>query len=180
MNKLMKKIFITTVIIFLGVGANAQVAIGKSNVTNSSISLEFATVENRGLILPYVENKGGNVEEGTIIYDTSDYKVKYLKDNGIWINLSEDDGTAATVGSADLSIQENDKVESASSKVSIGAENNTPGILVLTDNNKAMVLPKVASPHLNIVQPAAGMIVYDISARQLAVYNGTSWSFWKP
>ena len=33
--------------------------------------------------------------------------------------------------------------------------------MVLADTNKAMVLPKVASPHLNIVNPAPGMMVYD-------------------
>jgi hypothetical protein len=43
-----------------------------------------------------------------------------------------------------------------------------------------MVLPKVASPHLNIISPSAGMIVYDTIKKQLAVYNGTVWSFWKP
>ncbi len=47
-------------------------------------------------------------------------------------------------------------------------------------SNKAMILPKVASPHLNIKNPAPGMIVYDTDARQLAVFNGTVWSFWKP
>ena len=56
----------------------------------------------------------------------------------------------------------------------------TPGILVLADTNKAMVLPKVASPHLNIVNPSPGMIVYDTTKKQLAVFNGTVWSFWKP
>lgn len=56
----------------------------------------------------------------------------------------------------------------------------TPGILILSDADKAMILPKVASPHLNIINPAAGMMVYDTVNRQLAVYNGTVWSFWKP
>ncbi|MFN8364299.1 MAG: hypothetical protein U0T78_03115 [Cloacibacterium normanense] len=55
----------------------------------------------------------------------------------------------------------------------------TLGILVLADTNKAMVLPKAASPHLNIVNPS-GMIVYDTTKKQLAVFNGTVWSFWKP
>ncbi|WP_426480116.1 hypothetical protein [Chryseobacterium sp. R2ACT005] len=48
------------------------------------------------------------------------------------------------------------------------------------DVNKAMILPKIASPHLNIVNPAAGMMVYDTTKKQLAIYNGTVWSFWKP
>ena len=47
-------------------------------------------------------------------------------------------------------------------------------------STNSMILPKVASPHLNIIKPAAGMIVYDSVSRQLAVYNGKVWSFWKP
>ncbi|MBV6880619.1 hypothetical protein NG800_009595 [Epilithonimonas ginsengisoli] len=68
-------------------------------------------------------------------------------------------------------------------KVQIGGNpdtDNTPGILVLADTNKAMVLLKVASPHLNIVNPAPGMIVFDTVKNQLAVFNGTVWTFWKP
>ncbi|MGU3376978.1 hypothetical protein [Chryseobacterium sp. M5A1_1a] len=169
----MNKIIIISTILFCIVTAQAQVAIGKTSVTNSSVSLEFATIENRGLILPYVENKGGISQDGTIIYDTTDKKVKYLK-SGSWFDLSVD-----TTGSADLTIQTS-KTEKTAAKVSIGSPTSTDGILVLEDNNKSMILPKVASPHLNIINPAAGMLVYDTIARQLAVYNGTVWSFWKP
>jgi hypothetical protein len=73
--------------------------------------------------------------------------------------------------------------EKSTAKVAIGANgatDTTPGILVLTDKDKAMILPKVASPHLNIINPSAGMLVYDTTAKQLAVFNGTVWSFWKP
>lgn len=158
----------------------AQVAIGKENITNASVSLEFSTAENRGLILPYVENKTGLTSEGTLIYDTSDHKVKYLKSNTQWTNLSEDDGTTSTIGSADLSIQGVGKVEKATAKTSIGSPSSTDGILVLEAANKAMILPKVASPHLNIINPAPGMMAYDTVKRQLAVYNGKVWTFWKP
>ncbi|MGU3376984.1 hypothetical protein [Chryseobacterium sp. M5A1_1a] len=151
----------------------AQIAIGKKSVTNPSVSLEFANTENRGLVLPYVENISGISQDGTIIYDNSDKKVKYLK-NGSWFDLSVD-----TTGDADLSIQTT-KTEKIGAKVSIGSPTSTDGILVLEDNNKAMILPKVSSPHLNIINPAAGMLVYDTNSRQLAVYNGTVWSFWKP
>lgn len=156
----------------------AQIGISRSNVTNGSVSLEFGDTENKGLLLPYVTDKNGITEKGTVIYDTNDYKVKYLQDTNTWFDLSVD-----TTGVADLSIQGNDKVEYLGAKVSIstGSGNEpTAGILVLTDTNKAMVLPKVASPHLNIINPSAGMIVYDTTARQLAVYNGKVWSFWKP
>lgn len=159
---------------------NAQVAIGKENVTNTSVSLEFSNTENRGIILPYVENKTGVSTEGSLIYDTTDHKVKYLKNGGQWVNLSEDDGTAATIGTADLSIQGTDKVEKATAKTGIGTVSSTNGILVLEASDKAMILPKVASPHLAIINPAPGMMVYDTVKKHLAVYNGKVWTFWKP
>ncbi|WP_312765310.1 hypothetical protein [Epilithonimonas sp.] len=151
-------------------------AIGKQNVSNTAVSLEFAETENRGLLLPYVESKNDITEDGTIIFDTTDNKVKYLK-NGSWFDLSVD-----ATGTADLSIQTS-KDEKMTAKTAIGvngATDTTNGILVLTDIDKAMILPKVASPHLNIIKPSAGMMVYDTTKKQLAVYNGTVWSFWKP
>ncbi|MDR6919264.1 hypothetical protein [Chryseobacterium sp. 2987] len=180
----MKSTIITTLILSLAcLPAKSQVAIGKQSVTNISVSLEFASTENRGLILPYITDKSSITEEGSVIYDTTDHKVKYLKDSGMWVNLSEDDGTVSTIGTADLSVQGSDKVEKPTAKTAIGtngAMDTTSGILVLTDVDKAMILPNVASPHLNIINPASGMLVYDTTKKQLAVYNGKVWSFWKP
>ncbi|MGU3374840.1 hypothetical protein [Chryseobacterium sp. M5A1_1a] len=166
--------------VFVVCTIQAQVAIGKQNVTNTSVSLEFSNTENRGFILPYVENKNGLSTEGTLIYDTTDHKVKYLKNGGQWVNLSEDDSTAATIGIADVSIQGTDKIEKLTAKTSIGPISSTEGILVLEATDKAMVLPKVASPHLAIINPAPGMMVYDTAKKHLAVYNGKVWTFWKP
>ncbi|WP_262707286.1 hypothetical protein [Chryseobacterium balustinum] len=38
-------------------------------------------------------------------------------------------------------------------------------------NNQAMVLPKVESTHLNIINPEPGTMAYDTVTKQLAVYN---------
>lgn len=175
----MKKINILSSLV-LAISLQAQVAVGKQNISNQSVSLEFSDTENRGLILPYVESKAGITEEGTIIFDTEDFKVKYLKGAGVWENLSEDEGSAATIGTADLSIQTVNKTEQITAKTAIGTPTSKDGILVLEDDNKAMILPKVASPHENIINPAPGMLVYDTTAKQLAVYNGKVWSFWQP
>ncbi len=170
----MKKIFI---IILLSITefVFSQVAIGKSTVTNSSVSLEFGA-ENRGLLLPWVSSEGdvSNAVDGTMIYDTTDKKIKYLK-AGSWFSLSN-------TGTVDTTLQDS-LIEKPSAKVAIGKDgttDNTSGILVLTDKDKAMILPKVASPHLNIINPSAGMIVYDTVKHQLAIFNGDKWSFWKP
>ena len=162
--------------------AKSQIAIGKPEVSNTSVSLEFADTENKGMILPYVEDKTSITENGTIIYDVTDHKVKYMKDNTLpvsdrWMDLSVD-----TTGAANIAMQ-TAKTENPAAKTAIGttaSTDTTPGVLVLSDSDKAMILPKVASPHLNIINPAPGMIVYDTTKKQIAVYNGTMWSFWKP
>lgn len=157
--------------------AHSQVAIGKAAVTNTSISLEFGNA-NKGLLLPWVTSAASvlGAVDGTIIYDTSDKKVKYRK-AGSWFDLSVD-----ATGIVDTAIQD-PLTENPTAKMVIGtdgASDTTPGILVLSDSDKAMILPKVASPHLNIINPSSGMMVYDTTAKQLAVFNGTVWSFWKP
>ena len=97
-------------------------------------------------------------------------------------DASNNNITFTQFNSIDSSLQDNKK-ELDNAKAAIGNNGDidtTIGILVLTDTNKAMVLPKVASPHLNIINPSAGMMVFDTVKKQLAVYNGTVWSFWKP
>lgn len=172
----MKKTFIS-IFAIISTCASAQVAIGKSSVTNSSVSLEFG-VGNRGLLLPWVTSTGAvtGAVDGTMIYDITDKKVKYRK-NGSWFDLSVD-----STGIVNTTLQDA-LAEQTSAKTAIGvnaATDGTSGILVLTDTNKAMVLPKVDSPHLNIINPSAGMIVYDNVKHQLAIFNGSVWSFWKP
>lgn len=178
-----------------------------NTVTNPSISLEFYdSADNaKGLVLPWASTLNnqpvaynsttlagyrgmqGTVVDGTIILDLSDKKVKYMR-NGSWSPLT---GALPLVANAttynafnaiDSSLQDGKK-EGATAKAAIGtnaATDTTIGILVLIDTDKAMVLPKVASPHLNIKNPTPGMMAYDTTKKQLAVYNGTVWSFWKP
>jgi hypothetical protein len=153
----------------------AQVAINKPSVSNSSVSLEFGN-QNKALLLPWVDNPAAvtGAVPGTIIYDFASKKVK-VKSNasGSWQDLSVDD-----TGTADNTIQAS-KTDLPNAKVSIGTKTSTPGLLVLEDNNKAMVLPLVNQPHLNIKNPAAGMMVFDTNKKQLGVFNGTNWTFWK-
>ena len=151
----------------------SQIAIDKTSVSNSSVSLEFGS-QNKGLVLPWVTSAVAvvDVAEGTMIFDSADKKVKYY--NGSWIDLSVD-----ATGTVDVSLQNGLKEES-DAKTTIGTLSNTPGILILEDHNKSMILPKVDAPNLNIINPAPGMIVYDKQKKQLAVFNGSVWSFWKP
>lgn len=186
----MKNIIIF-VCVFFGTCAMAQVAIGKATISKPSISLEFGDYvasQGKGIVLPWVDSAAvtlGSVT-GTIIYDVDDKIVKYKNSATTWFSLSKNettmvDGTANfdTTGVVNTALQTT-LTDASTAKVSIGTLSATPGILVLEDTTKAMVLPKVPSPHLNIVNPEPGTMAYDTVTKQLAVYNGTVWSFWKP
>lgn len=158
-----------------------------------------STVANNPVVYDATTGQGysgmqGDIVNGTIIFDLSDKKIKYRKP-GQWFDLTgeptfpltvKDDSNVdvnfTTFNTIDSALQDNIQ-EQSTAKVAIGTDasnDETVGILVLTDKDKAMVLPKVASPHLAIQNPAPGMMVYDTVKKQLAVYNGTVWSFWKP
>lgn len=174
MNLEMKKIIITSIFIAFGWGSSqAQVAIGKEEVLNSSVSLEFADTEARGLLLPWVDSEStvADVVNGTLVYDANDHKVK-VKYEGGWKDLSIDEtGT--------LGLASQPTTESSNAQVRIGGTetDTTAGILVLADTDKAMILPKVINTD-EVINPAAGMMVYVESKALLAVFNGSVWTFW--
>lgn len=178
--KKMKNLFILSFAIFSSF-AFSQVAIDKSETT-SGASLEFGDNQGKGIVLPYVTTVAGtpagyaqvnSSTNGTLILDLYDRKVK-LRQNGGWFDLSNLASTTNTISTA----VQDDKTESNIAKASIGTPTSTVGVLVLEDNNKAMILPREASPHLSIKNPAPGMIAWDTVKKQLCVYNGTQWSFW--
>lgn len=189
----MKNILSIIAIAFSGF-ASSQVIVGDAIGTapvgqKTSVLLEFAAGQNKGIILPYVRvvPSGSGLAEGTIIVDASDItkaKVKYY--NGVtaggnngWVDLSlghEADLTAA------MALQPATVSESAAAKAIIGARTTAAdGVLVLESATKAMILPTV-SDTASIPDPAPGMMVYinKAGAKRLAVYNGGGWTYWKP
>ena len=167
---------------------HAQVAIGKESVSSPSVSLEFGA-GNKGIILPYILDASTmqNVVPGTMILNAATGVIQYATSASKWtalslsgLNTSYDNVTQDITGKVNTLIQ-TDLVDLPSATTIIGkARENIAGVLVLSDNDKAMVLPKMESPHLNIKNPAPGMMAYDTLKKQLAVFNGTVWTFWKP
>lgn len=165
----------------------SQVVIGSDvgTATNkTSVLLDFAVGQNKGIILPYVTTtpSGAALVEGTIVLDASDpakAKVKYYNGSPTWVDLSN--GNEADITSS-LTIQSTELVEDTTAKAIIGAKISTAdGVLVLESATKAMILPMVESTD-DIPNPAPGMMVYinKIGAKRLAVFNGEGWTYWKP
>lgn len=190
-SKTMKsKIILSALILSVSFAAKAQVAIGKTpvppattvEITNSSVLLEFGT-EAKGIIVPQVAS-APSAAGGTFIFNSSAgvlamqvYEGRNDSGNGGWTNLTGNSipGAAHTFVNSGT-----DKIPATGAGAIIGADNTSKrGALVLESTTKALVLPKVANPHLNIKSPVAGTMVYDITADMLAVYDGANWSFWK-
>lgn len=176
----MKKI-ISAGIILISTQAFSQVIIGDDTgtaINKTSVLLEFAAGQNKGLILPYVRTLPASPAEGTIVLDASAptaARVKYY--NGTWVDLS---GQDANVGE-EMDDQPT-TAEITGAKAVIGASTSTAdGVLVLESTTKAMVLPTVTDVSL-IPDPSPGMMVYlnKADAKRLAVFNGSQWSFWAP
>lgn len=153
--------------------SSAQVTIGKNGASPSSPSvlLEFGNDGDKGMVLPYIQGEQADAVAGTVIFDSLEKKVK-VKTSAGWVDLS------GNTGAVDISLQDNLPVNPAA-RVIIGANTSSaPGVLVLESTDKAFVMPKVNN-YTDIINPAPGMIVYLTSSKKIAVFNGSTWSFWK-
>ncbi|WP_291895845.1 hypothetical protein [Chryseobacterium sp.] len=151
----------------------AQVAIGKQSVEGKSTLLDFDNMSGntKGLILPATSGlPTGSLVNGTFIFDVTDKKVK-VYENDTWKPLSDAGNSSAVIG--------NNSAESGKGVIIGDASSPADGVLVLESQNKAMILPKIADPHLNVKNPYPGMICYDTSSKTLAVFDGSVWNYWK-
>ncbi|MDR6923710.1 MULTISPECIES: hypothetical protein [Chryseobacterium] len=176
----MKKIIYSILFCSLAVFASGQVAIGKESVNGTATILDFNNTagNTNGIILSAVNNLSGALSSappennGTFLFDKSDKKVK-MYENGVWIELS-DSGN-------DSQIITNTSAESGGNQgVIIGAStSNARGVLVLEAQSKALILPQINTPHTAVKGPYPGMMCYDTASKSLAVFDGSSWNYWK-
>lgn len=149
----------------------AQIGIQKAQADGDGL-LDFATNTTNGILLPIVETLPTDAKEGTILMDKNDKIIK-MYTGLIWIPLSD----AGSITGATF----NTSAEIAgTNRIIMGAGASTaPGVLVLESANKALILPKIATPHTNVKSPYPGMICYDTTSKSLAVFDGLKWSYWK-
>ena len=169
----MKKIKYIIGAFLIGLTVNAQAVIGKTTPQGSGI-VDFNVGDKAGIVLPWVTAlpTGKALTGGVMLFDANLKKVVYYNDTA-WVDLSK------RAGAVDLSIQAS-VPEAATKGTVIGAESSSvDGVLVLESADKALILPRIVSPHLNIIKPMAGTICYDTVKKMVCVYNGTEWTFWK-
>lgn len=150
--------------------ASAQTAIEKKTVDGSAV-LDFAAGITKGIILPAVETLPATPANGTFLLDKTDKKIKMYQNN-IWVELSG-------IGNITNIVPYSGTVDNGKQTV-IGSRSTTvDGVLVLESTNKALVLPKISNPHLNVKSPYPGMMCYDTNRKALAVFDGNVWNYWK-
>ena len=175
-----KYIFIITLSI-LSTVVNAQVSIGgKLSVEGTSTILDFnnTATNTNGIILPAVTNTSNalatttSYNNGTFLFDKSAGTIK-MYENNTWIDLSE-------AGNS-LAINANTSTEATTNQgVIIGsAVSNAKGVLVLESSDKAVILPRIATPHLTVKTPYPGMMCYDTTSKTIALFDGSVWNYWK-
>lgn len=174
-NKIMKSIKNISIVVALVIFnfSFAQVAIGKQEVNGSSTVLDFNNVtgNTKGLILPATSGVAtGSLVNGTFVFDVTDNKVK-VYENDAWKPLSDAGSSSAVVANNSAEVGKG---------VIIGASSSTAdGVLVLESPDKAMILPQIAAPHINVKNPYPGMMCYDTASKTLAVFDGSVWNYWK-
>ncbi|MGL6128565.1 hypothetical protein SAMN05444360_1345 [Chryseobacterium carnipullorum] len=188
----MKNLFIITALILSGIVYSQIIvgdAIGTAPINNkSSVLLEFANTNNKGILLPYVRQKTSIPTEGSIILDVTDptnARIKFFNNTP----STTDHWTDLSGQGADVSFYLNSQptmsqiTEDSNARSIIGANFTTvnDGVLVLESSTKALVLPVVSDVN-NIPSPSPGMMVFvnKTGTKRLAVFNGSKWSFWKP
>ncbi len=169
-HKTMKNIFLLLAVISTS-SLFAQVGIETTTVNEQAI-LDFPTGQNKGIVLPLVGTlpSGAAATNGTFVIDKTDGIIK-VRENGTWRNLSGGTSLAAH--------PLNGSAETGPSVIIGSTTSDAQGILVLESTNRGLLLPKVASPHLNIKSPHPGLICYDTDRNEMAVFNGANWFYWK-
>ena len=90
----------------------------------------------------------------------------------LWVDLS---GTGSSTALVPYSGTVNNRRQTV-----IGSRvTKADGVLVLESSNKALVLPKIENPHLNVKSPYPGMMCYDTARKAMAVFDGIVWNYWK-
>jgi hypothetical protein len=167
----MKKYFIFSILsLGLCFAANAQTAIEKKTADGSSV-LDFAAGTTKGIILPAVESLPAAPANGTFLLDKLDKKIKMYQ-NGIWVELSG-------IGNTTNVVPYSGTVDNGKQTVMGARSTAVDGVLVLESTDKALVLPKISNPHLNVKSPYPGMMCYDTNRKALAVFDGDVWNYWK-
>ena len=161
--------------------SQAQISIGKNTVDGNGL-IDFSST-NKGIILPVV-NVDSNLSyaNGTFLYDINDNVIK-IRENNTWLPISFEGTLNEFMDESNNQVNTkrvvSQSIDEGKGVVIGNTTSSADGVLVFESTTHAMILPKVTNPHLNILSPTAGTVVYDIYSKSLAVFDGKVWNYWK-
>lgn len=160
--------------IFFAKITKAQISINTELPRSAATILDFKHDPNNtmGMVLPIVDTTATTMIPGTLLLDKSDKRIKYKKENE-WVSLSYVDGNL------DQHIPNPSPDTMQSTYIGDTPNLAVQGVLVLESPNKAMVLPNVKDPIINVKNPYPGMICYDPTTKALFLYDGRYWNIWR-
>jgi hypothetical protein len=166
----MNKTIYTVLVLLTSLTIHSQVGIETTSIHTDAL-LDFPSGQNKGIVLPMVEVLpiGAAATNGTFLIDKTDGRVK-VRQNGVWVNLTRISNLS--------SYAVNPSADTSDGVIIGAASSSASGVLVLESTSKALMLPKVASPHLNIKSPYPGLLCYDTDKNSIAIFNGESWYYW--
>ncbi|MXV39402.1 hypothetical protein GO491_12095 [Flavobacteriaceae bacterium Ap0902] len=176
----MKKfIYTITALLAFAISANAQVGIETEDVSAKAI-LDFpgdgvSTYADGGILLPYVADPAtAGSESGTLIYNATDGAV-YVQDNAnSWVAITGVPSDVNNIASHDVAQFGENSAEGAVIN-NTGIDATATGVLVLETADRALALPKINGVE-TLESPKAGMMVYDVKRKALAIFNGEVWT----
>ena len=171
LRTIMKNVVFLTIILICNISL-AQVSIGNENARGASI-LDLGGGTLNGIVLPY-NNTTINPINGMLRVDANTSKIQLFTEND-WVDLTEQ-------GEMPVDYNNNEEIAINSGVTISDNEINNPdliGVLVLESKSKALTLPQIINPHINVVDPPIGMICYDPQNKVIAMYNGQNWYFYK-
>ena len=174
----MKKNIYSILFCSLSLVSMAQVAIDKNSVNGASTLLDFNNISGNtnGIIVPTVDNKDNALatntaaNNGTFLFDKSDNQFKMYED-GRWRDISGVGDGAVIVTNASTEVAEEQGVI-------IGSDaSEAKGALVLESSDKALQLPIIDRPDLNVKNPYPGMMCFDSYSASVALFDGKYWNY---
>ncbi|WP_147439140.1 hypothetical protein [Faecalibacter macacae] len=166
---------------------SAQMKIGENNkITNSSVLLEFDNLNGankKGIVLPVYymppsRRSLENIKNGTFVVDYASNQIK-VYENDKWVFLTPTDRNILRKPIRNDDSNNIGKGVLITDDKNVSENYESQGGLELVSETKALVLPHIKNPHLNVTRPIMGFMCYDTVTESIAMFDGTYWHYWK-
>lgn len=172
---------IGVVLIFISFNSNnntvqAQNNVGIGTLTPDASALLHLESNDKGLLIPrmttVLRNNIDTPANGLLIYNTSEQQLNYYDaSSATWVSLSPNNGGGGNA--SPWLINASNEIYNLADATSVGTDSPNPSAAFQVDaDEKGMLLPRLSNlGKANIVNPADGLIIYNISNGFMEYYD---------